>query len=440
MPENFGHPNNIEAERSVLGSMLLDRDALSYAIEVLRPHSFYHNAHKEIFSAMLQISNGGSPVDLVTLSQELGRRGTLAGIGGIAFLVEIAQFVPTAANIRAYVKIVQDKYILRQLIEAGTAIIQQSQSEELEPNAVLQFAERAIYDISTRQSGSNSLVHIGEILPAAHERIERLDLLKGSIDGVPTGFTDLDKLTTGFHPGELIVLGARPSMGKTSIVMNMVEAAAGAKKTCAVFSLEMPREQIATRLICSAAQVDMQRVRLGLLSDEEWLRISTAIGPIGMMPLYIDDTSGITPSQLRTRCRRLKIETGKLDMIVLDYLQLMAADGRHESRQVEVGAISRALKGISQELKVPIVACAQLSRANAARQDKRPMLSDLRDSGSIEQDADVVMFLHREEYYDPETEKKNQAEVIISKQRNGALGTVTLAWNSQYTKFSNYGG
>jgi replicative DNA helicase len=379
----------------------------------------------------------------VTLNTELNKRGTLAGIGGISFLVEIAQFVPTAANIRAYVKIVQDKYVLRQLIEAGTQIIQQSTSEEMESNDVLMFAERAIFDISTRQSGSNTLVHIGEVLPAAHERIERLDLLKGSIDGVPTGFTDLDKLTTGFHPGELIVLGARPSMGKTSIVMNMVEAAAGSankKNTCAVFSLEMPREQIATRLICSAASVDMQRVRLGLLSDEEWLRISTAIGPIGMMPLYIDDTSGITPTQLRSRCRRLKIETGKLDLVVLDYLQLMAADGKHASRQEEVAAISRALKGIAQELKVPIVACAQLSRANQARQDKRPMLSDLRDSGSIEQDADVVMFLHREEYYDPETEKKNQAEVIISKQRNGALGTVTLAWNSQYTKFSNFAG
>jgi replicative DNA helicase len=288
-----------------------------------------------------------------------------------------------------------------------------------------------------KTADSEPLVHIRSVLPATYERIEKLFALKGAIDGVPTGFVDLDNLLTGLHPGELIIMGARPSMGKTSIAMNIVEhASSRAGKVAAIFSLEMPREQIAMRMLCSEAHVDMQAVRTGSIHDDDWLRLATALGPLAASGMYIDDTPGLTPSQLRSRCRRLKLDKG-LDLVMVDYLQLMGSDSKSESRQVEVSSISRALKGIAQELRVPLIACAQLSRANAARSDKRPMLSDLRDSGSIEQDADVVMFLHREEYYDPDTEDKNIAEIIVGKQRNGALGTVKLAWQGQYTRFAN---
>ena len=441
MDQSFGRvpPHNLEAERSVLGAMMLDREAMTLAFEHLIPAAFYSPAHREMFDAMAQINAAGQPVDLVTVDAELTRRGTLVGIGGLEYLVAIAQYVPTTANARAYIQIVDEKHVLRTLIEAADGILKESYEQAKTLPDILSAAERAIYDVAMRQSGNESLVPIRQTLPATYERIERLFQLKGQIDGVPTGFTDLDNLTTGFHPGELIIMGARPSMGKTSIMMNMVEhAALHAGKTCAVFSLEMPREQIAMRTLCSEARVDMQSVRTGSLHEDDWLRLSTALGPIAASSLYLDDTPGLTPAQMRSRCRRLKIEQG-LDLIAMDYLQLMASDQRTESRQVEVSAISRALKGIALELNVPLIACAQLSRANAARQDKRPYLSDLRDSGSIEQDADVVMFLHREEYYDPDTEDKNIAEVIISKQRNGSLGTVKLAWQGQYTRFSNLG-
>ena len=288
-----------------------------------------------------------------------------------------------------------------------------------------------------RRTEGSTLVHIADILPDTYQRIETLSRLKGAIDGVPTGFVDLDNLLTGLHGGELVLVGARPSMGKTSFGMNVLSyASVMAGKTVAAFSLEMPRDQLAMRLLCADARVDMQSVRHGTLRDEDWLSLSRALGPIAAANLYIDDTSGITPSQLRSRCRRLKIERG-LDLVMVDYIQLMASDGRAENRQNEVSEISRALKGIAKELNVPVLALAQLSRAGAQRSDKRPILSDLRDSGAIEQDADVVMFLHREEYYDPNTEDKNIAEVIVAKQRNGPLGTIKLAWLGQYTRFAS---
>ncbi|MDR2656279.1 MAG: replicative DNA helicase [Oscillospiraceae bacterium] len=430
-------PNNQDAERSVLGAMMLDREALTLGQELLRPDAFYQPAHKEIFDAMAALTLAGQPVDLVTLDAELARRGTLDGVGGLPALVALSQYISTTANARAYIQIVDEKHTLRTLIQAAETILSDAYSQSKPLEEILQQAERAIFDVAMKTAGSEALIHIRQILSRTYERIEKLFALKGAIDGVPTGFIDLDHLLTGFHPGELIIMGARPSMGKTSIGMNIVEnAAVRAGKIAAVFSLEMPREQIAMRMLCSEAHVDMQAVRTGTLRDDDWLRLSTALGPLAASNMYIDDTPGLTPSQLRSRCRRLKIEHG-LDLVMVDYLQLMGSDTKSESRQVEVSAISRALKGIAQELRVPLMACAQLSRANAARSDKRPMLSDLRDSGSIEQDADVVMFLHREEYYDPDTEDKNIAEVIVGKQRNGALGTVKLAWQGQYTRFAN---
>ena len=430
-------PNNLDAERSVLGAMMQDHEALSLAIEALRTEDFYHPANRELFDAMHRLQSAGQPVDIVTVDEELTRRGTLEGVGGIQYVVDISRYVPTTANARAYIQIVAEKATLRRLIHAGDEIVQASYAQQ-EPLAdILGHAEKSIFDIVMRRTEGSTLVHIADILPDTYQRIETLSRLKGAIDGVPTGFVDLDNLLTGLHGGELVLVGARPSMGKTSFGMNVLSyASVMAGKTVAAFSLEMPRDQLAMRLLCADARVDMQSVRHGTLRDEDWLALSRALGPIAAANLYIDDTSGITPSQLRSRCRRLKMERG-LDLIMVDYLQLMSADGRVENRQNEVSEISRALKGIAKELNVPVLALAQLSRAGAQRSDKRPILSDLRDSGAIEQDADVVMFLHREEYYDPNTEDKNIAEVIVAKQRNGPLGTIKLAWLGQYTRFAS---
>lgn len=430
-------PNNLDAERSVLGAMMQDHEALSLAIEALRTEDFYHPANRELFDAMHRLQSAGQPVDIVTVDEELTRRGTLEGVGGIQYVVDISRYVPTTANARAYIQIVAEKATLRRLIHAGDEIVQASYAQQ-EPLAdILGHAEKSIFDIVMRRTEGSTLVHIADILPDTYQRIETLSRLKGAIDGVPTGFVDLDNLLTGLHGGELVLVGARPSMGKTSFGMNVLSyASVMAGKTVAAFSLEMPRDQLAMRLLCADARVDMQSVRHGTLRDEDWLALSRALGPIAAANLYIDDTSGITPSQLRSRCRRLKIERG-LDLVMVDYIQLMASDGRAENRQNEVSEISRALKGIAKELNVPVLALAQLSRAGAQRSDKRPILSDLRDSGAIEQDADVVMFLHREEYYDPNTEDKNIAEVIVAKQRNGPLGTIKLAWLGQYTRFAS---
>lgn len=430
-------PNNLDAERSVLGAMMQDHEALSLAIEALRAEDFYHPANRELFDAMHRLQSAGQPVDIVTVDEELTRRGTLEGVGGIQYVVDISRYVPTTANARAYIQIVAEKATLRRLIHAGDEIVQTSYAQQEPVADILGRAEKSIFDIVMRRTEGSTLVHIADILPDTYQRIETLSRLKGAIDGVPTGFVDLDNLLTGLHGGELVLVGARPSMGKTSFGMNVLSyASVMAGKTVAAFSLEMPRDQLAMRLLCADARVDMQSVRHGTLRDEDWLALSRALGPIAAANLYIDDTSGITPSQLRSRCRRLKIERG-LDLVMVDYIQLMASDGRAENRQNEVSEISRALKGIAKELNVPVLALAQLSRAGAQRSDKRPILSDLRDSGAIEQDADVVMFLHREEYYDPNTEDKNIAEVIVAKQRNGPLGTIKLAWLGQYTRFAS---
>ena len=430
-------PNNLDAERSVLGAMMQDHEALSLAIEALRAEDFYHPANRELFDAMHRLQSAGQPVDIVTVDEELTRRGTLEGVGGIQYVIDISRYVPTTANARAYIQIVAEKATLRRLIHAGDEIVQASYAQQEPVADILGHAEKSIFDIVMRRTEGSTLVHIADILPDTYQRIETLSRLKGAIDGVPTGFVDLDNLLTGLHGGELVLVGARPSMGKTSFGMNVLSyASVMAGKTVAAFSLEMPRDQLAMRLLCADARVDMQSVRHGTLRDEDWLSLSRALGPIAAANLYIDDTSGITPSQLRSRCRRLKIERG-LDLVMVDYIQLMASDGRAENRQNEVSEISRALKGIAKELNVPVLALAQLSRAGAQRSDKRPILSDLRDSGAIEQDADVVMFLHREEYYDPNTEDKNIAEIIVAKQRNGPLGTIKLAWLGQYTRFAS---
>ena len=430
-------PNSIEAERSVLGAMLQDANAVMQAAEALTAEDFYQPQHRELFDAMMKLFREQTPDDLVTADSELSRRGTLEGVGGTAYLIELSQYVPTTANVKAYITLVAEKSTLRRLIHASQEISQECFSQQSPLQETLNHAEKAIFDIVMKRSSGDTLVHVKNVLYNTYANIEELSKLKGRVSGVPTGFTALDNMLTGLHGGELVILGARPSMGKTSLAMNIAaHAALTAGKSVAVFSLEMPREQIALRVLCSEARVDMQKVRQGTLSGDDWMRLAKALGPIAGSNMYLDDTAGITPSQLRSRCRRLMMDHG-LDLIVVDYLGLMHADGKAENRQLEVSEISRQLKAIALELKVPLLACAQLSRASTARVDKRPALQDLRDSGSIEQDADVVMFIHREGYYDPNCEEKNVGEIIVSKQRNGPLGTVKVAWLSEYTTYAN---
>ncbi len=430
-------PHSNEAEVSVLGAMLQDSTAVLRAMELLKAEDFYLPEHRELFLVMAELNRNHTPIDLVTVHTELVRRGTLEGIGGDAALMRILNAVPTSANVKAYIDIVREKSTLRKLIGACREISGECYRQQTPLEDTLASAEKAIFDIVMNRADGEALQPLGEVVIRAYDQIEELAKLKGAIAGVPTGFIDLDNYLTGLHSGELIVLGARPSMGKTSFAMNIAaHASLNQGKKVAVFTLEMPREQIAMRVLCSDARVDMQRVRKGTVSTEDWMKLAKSMTPMAAAPMYIDDTAGITPSQLRSRCRRLMMDRG-LDLIVVDYLGLMRADGRVENRQLEVSEISRQLKAIALDLKVPVVACAQLSRANKDRMDKRPVLSDLRDSGSIEQDADVVMFLHREEYYNKETEDRNIGEVIIAKQRNGPLGTVKLAWLSEYTTFAN---
>ena len=427
-------PHQIDAEKSVLGCMLGSSRAVMLAQESLTKDDFYDPAHQEIFDAMMHLTSTSQPVDLVTLQNELTRRGKLEGVGGLDYLLDLSQFVPTTANVGAYIRIIDEKATLRRLIDASGAIAQKAYADEEETSDVLAFSEKAIYDITMRKGG-DQLQPIRPVLIETYDRIETLAKNRGKIEGVTTGYPDMDRMLTGMHPGEFILIAARPSMGKTSIGMNILANAAirgGAK--CAVFSLEMPAEQLVMRMLCSEAQVDMQSVRRGTLSMEDWEKLTDAMAPISKAEIYIDATSGISVPELRSKARRLQMEHG-LDLVMIDYLQLMSGTGKSGSRQEEVSNISRGLKSLAQELKVPVIALSQLSRAAAGRTDHRPILSDIRDSGAIEQDADVVMFVHRENYYDPETEKGNIAEIIIAKQRNGPLGTVELIWSAEHTRF-----
>ena len=440
-------PSSIDAERSVLGAVLQDTGAATLAFETLKADDFYSAEHKEIFETMRALHIAGNPVDMMTLSNELSKRGTLESVGGMAYLLQAYRFVPTTANTRTYVEIVLEKSTLRRLIAASQQIQQQCYQQSDPLQDVLHNAERLIFDIVMKRGGAETLQPINRVLMSTFDQIEELSRLKGRLGGVPTGLYDLDRMLTGLHGGELVLVGARPAMGKTSMALGVAKfAGVDAKRCVAIFSLEMPCEQIGLRLLCSAANINMQRVRSGMLTDDEWVKIGDTINELSNCRIYIDDTPGLTPSQLRSRCRRLMMEQG-LDLIVIDYLGLMGVDKRVENRQLEVSEISRQLKAIALELKIPVMACAQLSRANAARTDKRPMLSDLRDSGSIEQDADVVLFLHREGYYntagssdDGPKPDDNAGEIIIAKQRNGPVGTVNVEWQAEFARYTNLPG
>jgi len=434
-------PSNIDAERSVLGAMLQDAAAVTLAFEVLQPGDFYAAEHREIFDAMKALHIIGTPVDVMTVSNELARRGSLEGAGGTSYLLQAFRFVPTTANTRTYVDIVVEKATLRKLIGACQRISEQCYSQMEPLAAILHGAERAIFDIVMKRSGADTLKPLSTVLSQTFDKIEELSRLKGRLAGVPTGVYDLDRMLTGLHEGEFVLIGARPAMGKTAVALGISQfAAIQAKKTVAIFSMEMPCEQIGMRILCSAASINMQRVRTGMLSDEEWIKLGDYLNFLSGYPIYIDDTPALTPSQLRSRCRRLMLEQ-RLDLVVVDYLGLMAADRRTENRQLEVSEISRQLKSIALELKVPVLTCAQLSRAPATRTDKRPLLSDLRDSGSIEQDADVVLFLHRQGYYatqeDGAKPNESEGEINIAKQRNGPVGTIHVEWQAEFARYVN---
>lgn len=429
-------PHSIEAEQSVLGSMIMDHDAVIVASEILITSDFYRPDHGQIFAAIMELYTTGNPIDLITIQDRLVQNGVLDQVGGLSYLVELANSVPTSAHIKQYAKIVQEKATLRKLIKVSTDISAKSYEGEEPLDNIMNFAEKSIFDVLQNKK-TDDFTGIDEIVLTSIEKIEEAHKSKGGITGIETGFIDLDQRTAGLQPSDLILVAARPSMGKTAFSLNIIQTAGiKNKKSVAVFSLEMSKDQLVSRMLCAEAMVDSQKARTGMLEKDDWDRIAQSIPNITNSRIFIDDTPGINVMDMRAKCRRLKMEKG-LDLIMIDYLQLMSGVGDGSSRQQEISDISRSLKALAREMNAPVIALSQLSRACEQRQDHRPMLSDLRESGAIEQDADVVMFLYRDEYYHPDTDKKNVGEVIIAKQRNGPTGTVELVWLGQYTKFAN---
>lgn len=427
-------PHNLEAEQAVLGAILLENDALISAVELVGPEDFYRAAHQRIFETMVRLSEEAEPIDLITLSTRLKDQGLLEEVGGIGYLTELANSVPTAANVAYYAQIIEEKSLLRKLIRTATQIAGSGYASTEDVRELINDAERQILEISGRRG--EGFIPIRDVLMDVFERVEFLYNHKGGITGVPSGFPDLDKLTSGFQRSDLIIVAARPSVGKTAFALNIAQnVGVRARETVAIFSLEMSAAQLVQRMICAEANVDAGRMRTGHLEGEDWEKLTMAIGSLSEAAIYIDDSPVVTVADIRAKCRRLKQERG-LGLIVIDYLQLIHGRGRHsDNRQQEVSEISRTLKQIARELEVPVVALSQLSRSVEQRQDKRPMMSDLRESGSIEQDADIVAFLYRDDYYNQDSEKKNIIEIIVAKQRNGPVGTVELVFLKNFNKF-----
>ncbi len=436
MDESFDRlpPQNIEAEQAVIGAILIAPDILPGIAERLHPEDFYRGAHQLLFKAALEISESGEPVDIVTLTARLQAQGKLDESGGLDYLISLSRSVPTAANAEYHAQIIADRALLRRLIGVSTEIAATGYAGSEDVGQLLDTAERRILALAQTRTGTGFTV-IKDVLMQAYERIEFLYNNKGGMTGVASGYMELDHMTSGFQRSDLIIIAARPSVGKTAFALNIAQnVAVRVQKTVAVFSLEMSKEQLVQRMICAEANIDANVLRTGQLQDEDWTKLTMGIASLSDAPLFIDDTAGITLTEMRSRLRRLKVEHG-LDLVVIDYLQLIQAHGRSDNRQQEISEISRSLKGLARELDVPIIALSQLSRSVEQRQDKRPMLSDIRESGSIEQDADVVAFLYRDDYYDPESEKKNIVEVIIGKQRNGPTGKVELVFLKNFNKF-----
>ncbi len=429
-------PHSVEAEQSVLGSILLDKDAMISVSETLIPEDFYKEAHRVIYECMLKLYNNQSEIDLITLADELRDQGYLDDIGGIAYITSLSTVVPTTSNIKYYVNIVKEKSISRQLISAANDIINLGYDGSAKVEYVLENAEKKIFDIS-QERATNDFQPINQVISEALSMLEKLYEEKNDVTGLTTGFRDLNKKINGLQRSDLLLIAARPAMGKTAFALNLVQnAALKGDASVAVFSLEMSKEQLVQRMIASQSTVELKKIKTGTLADNDWPRITDGMAILSGAKIHIDDTPGIKISELRSKCRKLKIEKG-LDLVLIDYLQLMEGEGQNESRQQEIAKISRSLKILAKELDCPVVALSQLSRAPEQRADHRPMLSDLRESGSIEQDADIVMFLYRDEYYNPDTEKKNIGEVIVAKNRHGETGTVELVWFGGIQKFAD---
>ncbi len=430
-------PHDDEAEQAVIGSMMTDKDAVISAIEVLKPEDFYREDNKTIYSAIMNLYAKAEPIDIITLKDELTSLGKLEPVGGLEYLATLPDKVPTTANVEKYIKIVEEKSILRSLIKTANELIEIGYDQNEEVEVLMDSAEKKIFDLMQRKS-QKGYSSIRDILVDSFTELEQLYNQKQHITGVASGFIDLDNKTAGFHNSDLILIAARPAMGKTAFALNIATYAAVSSNTpVVVFSLEMSKEQCANRILCSQAMVDSEKVAKGDISDEDWSKLAIASGELSESAgIFIDDSAGINIAEIRAKCRKLKLEKN-IGLVVIDYLQLIQGSGNTKSREQEIAEISRSLKILAKEINVPVIALSQLSRAPEARPDHRPMLQDLRESGSIEQDADIVMFLYRDDYYNPETEAKNIAEVIIAKHRAGPTGTVELLWMPSYTKFAN---
>ena len=432
-------PHDIEAEQAILGCMLTDKDAVISAIEVLKEDDFYREDNKAIYSAILSLYSRSEPIDIITVKAELVEAGNFERIGGLEYLAELPDRVPTTANVEKYIKIVSEKATLRSLIQTSNELIALGYDESEDVDNIMDMAEKKVFDLSQKKSvkGYSALK---DVLVGSFAELEKLYNQKGNVTGITTGFIDLDNKTAGLHNSDLIIIAARPAMGKSAFAINIAtNAAVKANVPVVIFNLEMSKEQVGNRILCSEAMVDSNKIRTGQIEDEDWMKLATTLGELSEAPIYIDDTPGISIMEIRAKCRKLKIEKN-IGLIVIDYLQLIQGTGKkNASREQEISEISRSLKILAKELDVPVIALSQLSRTAEKRDDKRPMLSDLRESGAIEQDADIVMFLYRDDYYNEDTEKKNVAEVILAKHRGGSTGTVELAWMPSFTKFANLG-
>lgn len=430
-------PHDIEAEQAILGCMLIDQDATSDAIEVLKPEDFYRDDHKYIYEAMLNLYTKGEPIDIITVKDELTSMQKFEAVGGIEYLATLPDRAPLVANSDKYIKIVEEKSILRKLIKTATEIEGLGYAQNEEVDNVIDQAEKKIFDIMQNKN-QKGYTPIKDVLVETFAELEKLYNQKQPVTGIATGFTDLDNRTAGLHNSDLILIAARPAMGKSAFALNIAtNAAINEKVPVAIFNLEMSKTQLVNRMLCSEAMVDSNKVRTGKIDEEDWIKLATALGPLSEAPIYIDDTPGISISEIRAKCRKLELEKN-IGLVVIDYLQLIQGSGKkNSSREQEISEISRSLKIIAKELDVPVIALSQLSRESEKRQDHKPMLSDLRESGAIEQDADLVMFIYRDDYYNQDSEKKNIAEIILAKHRAGATGTIELLWMGSYTKFAN---
>ncbi|MGO9612205.1 MAG: replicative DNA helicase [Dissulfurispiraceae bacterium] len=429
-------PQNLEAEQSILGAIILDNDALPRVVEDLKPDDFYKEAHRRLYRVMLDLFEKSEPVDIITLTDYLRRSNELDTIGGLSYLSFLANSIPTSANIKYHSKIIREKSLLRSLIKTATHITTRVYEDNLDADEMVDYAEKQIFDIADKRT-KTSFISLKDVIKDTFKMIELLYDKKESVTGVPSGMKDLDELTSGFQAGDLIVIGGRPGMGKTAFALNIAQhVAIDGREPVAVFSLEMAKEQLALRMLCAESMVNSAHVRKGFISKEDWPKLTNAAGRLAEASIFIDDSSAITVLEIRAKARRLKMEHGALSLVVVDYLQLMRSRGNFERREQEISEISRSLKALAKELKVPVIALSQLNRGVEQRHEKKPTLADLRESGAIEQDADVIIFLYRDEFYNPNNPaNKGKAEIIVAKQRNGPTGTISLTFLAECTRF-----